>query len=316
MSEALQYLAFVLIVTVALVVVFSLMKNSFTKYRHIYINNVEDLSKHYYRYVLYFWGVGVFVPFSELYVELFSVRKESELFYNIIGGLFCLGIAFFSRYVAFIRNNLHRLFSAFFVVYNSSVIYKIATIGQMDFLTLAEFTLVNMISYYVFYSFKYFYTYLLAIVGALLILFFLDIISIKDFIIYFNSSFIAFIINYVIHYIDLNIKENLFFAYNFVNRGNLLIIGVNQDEASRRSSSSPNHSIVPSSDHDGTSQKKQPKHPYHTTTNMMLRLDDGTTKRSDDAIIIGTRKPTNRSTMVSQTQLPPPKKRSSHLVEV
>lgn len=229
MSEALQYLVFVLIVAIALVVVFSLMKNSFTKYRHIYINNVEDLSKHYYRYVLYFWGVGVFVPFSELYIELFSVRPESELFYNVIVGLFCLGTAFFSRYLAFIRNNLHRLFAAFFVVYNSLVIYKIATMGQMDFLTLAEFTLVNMISYYVFYSFKYFYTYLLSIVAALLILFFSEVISFKDFIIYFNSSFIAFIINYVIHYIDLSIKENLFFAYNFVNRGNLLIIGVNQE---------------------------------------------------------------------------------------
>lgn len=229
MSEALQYLAFILIVAIALVVVFSLMKNSFTKHRHIYINNVEDLSKHYYRYVLYFWGVGIFVPFSEFYVELFSVRKESELFYNIIVGLFCLGIAFFSRYFAFIRNNLHRLFSAFFVVYNSLVLYKIATIGQMEFLTLAEFTLVNIISYYVFYTFKYFYTYLISIVAALLILVFSGIISTKDFIIYFNSSFIAFIINYVIHYIDLSIKENLFFAYNFVNRGNLLIIGVNQE---------------------------------------------------------------------------------------
>ncbi|MDZ7934137.1 MAG: PAS domain S-box protein [Emticicia sp.] len=229
MSEALQYLAFISIVLTALVVVFSLMKNSFVKYRHIYINNIKDLSKHYYRYVLYFWGVGIFVPFSEFYLDLFSVRKESELTYNLIVGLFCLGIAFFSKYFAFIRNNLHRFFAAFFVVYNSLVIYKIATMGQMDFLTLAEFTLVNMISYYVFYSFKYFYTYLLAIVVALLGLVFSGIISTKDFIIYFNSSFIAFIINYVIHYIDLSIKENLFFAYNFVNRGNLLIIGVNQE---------------------------------------------------------------------------------------
>ena len=229
MSEALQYLAFVSIVAIALVVVFSLMKNSYTKYRHIYINNVEDLSTHYYRYVLYFWGVGIFVPFSELYVELFSVRKESELFYNIIVGLICLGIAFFSRYFAFIRKNLHRLFSAFFVLYNSLVLYKVATIGEMDFLTLAEFTLVNMISYYVFYTFKYFYTYFFGIVAVLLGLAFSEIISTKDFIIYFNSSFIAFIINYVIHYIDLSIKENLFFAYNFVNRGNLLIVGVNQE---------------------------------------------------------------------------------------
>lgn len=94
MSEALQYLVFVSIIAIALVVVFSLMKNSYAKYRHIYINNVEELSRHYYRYVQYFWGVGVFVPFSELYIDLFGVRKESELSYNLLVGLFCLGIAF------------------------------------------------------------------------------------------------------------------------------------------------------------------------------------------------------------------------------
>lgn len=229
MSEALQYIIFVSIVAIALTVVFSLMKNSYAKYRHIYINNVEELSKHYYRYVQYFWGVGVFVPFSELYIDLFGVRKESELSYNLLVGLFCLGIAFFSRYFDIIRKNLHRLFAAFFVIYNSLVIYKIATIGQMDYLTLAEFTLVNMISYYVFYTFRYFYAYLITIVVALLGLAYWGGISTKDFIIYFNSSFIAFVINYVIHYIDLSIKENLFFAYKFVNRGNLVIIGVNTE---------------------------------------------------------------------------------------
>ena len=231
MSEALQYLVFVSIIAIALVVVFSLMKNSYAKYRHIYINNVEELSRHYYRYVQYFWGVGVFVPFSELYIDLFGVRKESELSYNLLVGLFCLGIAFFSRYFAILRKNLHRLFAAFFAIYNSLVVYKIATLGQMDYLTLAEFTLVNMISYYVFYTFRYFYTYLLAIVLALLGLVYWGFISTKDFIIYFNSSFIAFVINYVIHYIDLSIKENLFFAYKFVNRGNLVIIGVNTEGA-------------------------------------------------------------------------------------
>ena len=117
MSEALQYLVFVSIIAIALVVVFSLMKNSYAKYRHIYINNVEELSRHYYRYVQYFWGVGVFVPFSELYIDLFGVRKESELSYNLLVGLFCLGIAFFSRYFAILRKNLHRLFAAFFAIF-------------------------------------------------------------------------------------------------------------------------------------------------------------------------------------------------------
>ncbi|WP_064197471.1 MULTISPECIES: PAS domain S-box protein [Emticicia] len=229
MSEALQYLSFAILVAIALISVFSLMENSYIKYRHIYINNVEDLTTHYYRYVLYFLGVGIFAPFSELYIELFSVRKESELFYNILVGLFCFGLAFLSRYSSFIRDNLHRFFAGFFVVYNSLIVYKIATTEQMEYLTLAEFTFVNMISYYVFYNFKYFYVYLFSIVAALLMLDIRGIISTRDFIIYFNSSFIAFIINYVIHYIDLSIKENLFFAYNFVNKGNLLIIGVNRE---------------------------------------------------------------------------------------
>lgn len=229
MSEALQYLIFVSIVIIAVVVVFLLMKNSYAKYRHIYINNVEELSRHYYRYVQYFWGVGVFVPFSEFVVELFGIRKESELIFNLAVGLFCLGVAFFSRYFDFLRKNLHRLFAAFFAIYNLSILFKIANLEQMDYLTLAEFTLVNMISYYVFYTFKYFYTYFITIVFCLLLLFGGGFISKVDFVIYFNSSFIAFVINYVIHFIDLSIKENLFFAYKFVNRGNLVIIGVNTE---------------------------------------------------------------------------------------
>jgi PAS domain S-box-containing protein len=229
MSEALHFLFFFLIVAIALLLIFTLVKNAFLKSRHIYINNMADLSKHYFRYLLYFWAVGIFVPFSELLIELFSVRKESELTYNIFVGLFCLGIAFLSRYSLKIRDNLHRLFSVFFAVYNLLILIKIASNGEMDFLTLAEFTLVNLISYYVFYSLRYFYIYFLVIFSFLGTIAYTEIISNKDFIIYFNSLFIAFVINYVIHYIDLNIKENLFFAYNFVNRGNLLVFGVNRN---------------------------------------------------------------------------------------
>ncbi|OYU92666.1 MAG: hypothetical protein CFE21_23070, partial [Bacteroidetes bacterium B1(2017)] len=97
------------------------------------------------------------------------------------------------------------------------------------YLTLTEFTILNMISYYVFYKLKYFYFYFSACLGILLSYVFSKTISSKEFILYFNSSFIAFIINFVIHHIDLNIKENLFFAYNYFNKGNQFIIGVNQD---------------------------------------------------------------------------------------
>ena len=229
MGEGLRYLIFIILVTIAIILVNTILKKSFAKNRTIYLNNLEDLSTHYYRYLLYFWGVGILIPFSELYVELFSVRAKSELIINLLTGAVCLAIAYLSGYYILIRSNLHRLFLLFFSIYNLIILYKIATYKEIDYLTLTEFTLMNMISYYVFYKLKYFYLYIGICSAVLFTLVLSNTLSSKEFIIYFNSSFIAFTINFVIHHVDLNIKENLFFAYNYFNKGNQCIIGVNQD---------------------------------------------------------------------------------------
>lgn len=229
MSSTVQYILFIIIIAISLAGVLVLIKVSFTKHRNIYINSIEDFSSHSYRYTIYFWGVGIFIPASELFLHIFKVRKESELAFNIIAGIICLGIGFSSQYFKVIRDNLHKLFVCFFIIYNAQVLYKIGLGNQMDFLTLSEYSLISVISYYVFYKIRHFYIYFLSVIVILFSFRYFGIIPNKDFIIYFNASFIAFIINYVIYYIDLNIKENLFFAYNFVNKGNLLVIGVNKE---------------------------------------------------------------------------------------
>ncbi|MCP9762241.1 PAS domain S-box protein [Lacihabitans soyangensis] len=229
MSKAVQFSFLVIIVTSALILVYAILKKSFSKNRTIYLNNLEDLSTHYYRYLLYFWGVGIFIPFSEFYVELFAIRAESELSINIFVGLCCLSIAFLSDYYAGLRKNLYRLFLLFFSIYNVIILYNIATNKELDYLNLTEFILVNMISYYVFYKLKYFYFYSITCLAVLIAFLLSNTISTKEFIIYFNGVFIAFIINFIIHHVDLNIKENLFFAYNYFNKGNQFIIGVNRE---------------------------------------------------------------------------------------
>ncbi len=227
MSVSVQYLLFVFVVTTALVVVFYLMKQAFLKYRNIHINSEDDISKYHYRHVLYFWAVGIFVPASELYVEIFKIRKESELLFCLLIGLASLGIVLSSKYCRLIHRNLGNLFIAFFVIYNLQLFCKIGTTGQMEFLTLAEFTMFNMLSYYVLNRARDLSIYFFVIIGALVGLLTTGRITTQDFIIYFNSSFIAFIVNYIIYYTDLSVKENLLFAYNFVNKGNLFVIGVN-----------------------------------------------------------------------------------------
>jgi hypothetical protein len=228
MSEVFRYIIFLVVVIVAIVLVYFILKKSFAKNRTIYLNNLEDLSTHYYRYLLYFWGVGILMPFSELYVDLFSIRAKSELIFNLLIGVVCLTISYLSGYYIIIRRNLYKLFLLFFSVYNLIILFKIATNQGIDYLTLTEFTLMNMISYYVFYKLRYFYFYIGTCLAVLLALVFTNTLSPKEFIIYFNSTFIAFVINFVIHHVDLNITENLFFAYNYFNKGNQFIIGVNQ----------------------------------------------------------------------------------------
>ncbi len=228
MSNLYQNLIFVLVLVVSLLSIFSLIRWSHAKYRHLYVNNVQDFSKHYYRYLLYFWGVGIFIPSSEIILEIFKIREQSELYYNLLAGAICLGIGFASKHFKTLRENLHRIFVGFFVIFNILTLYRILY-NPMDLLTLAEFTIFLMISYYVFYKVEHFYIYFISIFSLLLSYRFFNFINVDAFIIYFNSALIAFTINYVIHFIDLNAKENLFFAYNIVNKGNLLVIGVDNE---------------------------------------------------------------------------------------
>lgn len=228
MSNLSQNLAFIIVLAISLLSIFSLIRWSHAKYRHLYVNDVQDFSKHYYRYLLYFWGVGIFIPSSEIILEVFKIREQSELYYNLLAGGVCLGIGYTSKYSKTLQENLHRLFVGFFVVFNILTLYR-TSYNPMDLLTLAEFTIFLMISYHVFYKVKHFYLYFIAIFCLLLSYRLLNFISTDAFIIYFNSTLIAFTINYVIRFIDLSIKENLFFAYNIVNNGNLLVIGIDTD---------------------------------------------------------------------------------------
>jgi PAS domain S-box-containing protein len=228
MSSLFQYLAFTFVLAASLLSTFYLIKWSYTKYRHLHINDIQDFSKHHYRYLLYFFGVGIFIPATEIILEIFKIREQSELSYNLLAGAACLGIGFLSKYFKILRRNLHRIFVLFFVIFNILSLHRISY-NPTELLTLGEFTIFTMISYYVFYKVEYFYAYFIIVFGLLVSYCALGLISTEIFIIYFNSLLITFTINYVIHFIDLSIKENLFFAYNIFNRGNLLVIGVNDE---------------------------------------------------------------------------------------
>ena len=215
------------ILSIILIAALILINRYYTKYSHSHINDIKDLAKHSDKYRLYFLVTGIFFPTSEAMMDVFKVREESELLHYLIVGAFCVSMAIMSQYVKKVRNNLHKIFVGFFCTLSILLFYNIYT-AAANSVNLIEFTMFVILSYYVFFNIKHFYTYILVAIIFIAILLSIDIIDAKLFILYFNSCFVAIVFLYGIYIIDVNIKENLFFAYNFVNKGALLVVGVNE----------------------------------------------------------------------------------------
>lgn len=219
-----------LTLSVILIVILILLSKSYAKYTHSHshINDVKELSKHPYKYRLYFLVLGIFFPVSEALIEIFKIREKSELVDYTIVGVFCISVAIISRYVNIIQRNLYKIFAGFFIVLSIFLCYNIITDAASG-VVLADFTMFVIFSYHVFYNIRHFYVYIFLTILFIGVLLVLNIIGVKIFILYFNSCLVAYIFNYAINIIDLNIRENLFFAYDFVNKGALLVVGVNEE---------------------------------------------------------------------------------------
>ena len=229
MMSAPQNWVIAIALPIILVVALMLWSKYYAKYTHSYINDVEDLSKHHDKYRLYFLVLGVFFPASEALITVFAVRDEDEFIYYLIVGILLLSIAVFSKKIDYIKINLHKIFVWFFIILNFLLFYNIYT-DATKAINLMEFTIFVVFSYYAFYNIKHFYVYLLLIFVLLLGFLFADVFSTKLFILYANTCLVAFVFNYANHVIDLNIRENLVFAYNFVSKGTLLVVGVDKND--------------------------------------------------------------------------------------
>jgi PAS domain S-box-containing protein len=215
---------------IALFLVLIITLVSLSRYNNTYlpINDLQDLTKHPDKYRLYFLILGISLPISEILMEIFKIRQESVLSPHIIIGVFCLSMAILSKYSHFIQTNLHHIFLFCLIVLTLFALYNFI-INPTDSINLIEFTVGVLFSYYAFYNIKHFYAYIVLTFLFLLALLLTDTVDAKLFVLYANSCFIAFVFNYGKHIIDFNIRKNLLFAYNFVNKGTSLVVGVNKN---------------------------------------------------------------------------------------
>ncbi len=209
---------------IAVIVIWSFYFNRFT---YNYINDVEDLSTHHDKYRLYFWILGVCLALSEAIFELHKIRSESELIFYFSLGIFCIFIAILSVFVSLIKYNIHKIFVWFYIIITILILHKVY-LEPTNTLSIVDFTMFMLLSYYAFFDFKHFYFYLIGVFLVLLVFFLFGVFDIKYFTIYANGCLISYIINFGRNIVEINIHKNLLFVYNFVNKSSTVILGVNK----------------------------------------------------------------------------------------
>ncbi|GEM_PF-1623625 len=212
-----------------LIAIFILIRRYYANNRAAHISYDKEQGQNNEKYKLFFWVLGVFMPVSELVLELFKVREKSELVSNLIGGSIALLIAFSSEYFKLVKSNLHRLFIVFYSAFNILVFYNISH-NSTELVTFCEFLIPLIFAYYIFYDVKHFFGYLIFVLATLIYLQVFDYLEIRVFAIYFMVWLIAFVINYAKYFIDINHRESFFMAYNVVNRGKLIVLGIENDK--------------------------------------------------------------------------------------
>ncbi len=215
------------VIAALIVAIFLLLGKYYFMRRHTYLNNVRDLALHPDNYRLYFLVLGISFPATEIFMEIFKVRAESQLLSNLVFGIFCIALFYGSRSVELLKKNMHRIFLGFYIIYSGFIYYNMSRLPA-DLPTVVEFTLVMMFANYAFYTIRFYFMYVLASFVALLSMHLSGMIDLNFLVLNYNIILVAIALNYAKYAIDLNIRKNLYWAYNVVNNGTLLVIGIDR----------------------------------------------------------------------------------------
>ena len=214
-----------------LVILFSLLINSFTKIRKIlYSKSLEKNYKENLRnkeYQIYLLFLGIVLPILEINLEIFRVRPKSLFATNVGIGIALLLIYLASLKSGFIFRNIKNIFITIYLLY-FALICRNLILTHADLIPMVAFVVTFFFSYSILKPVKLYWYY----VGFVLIYLFsvltLSLVPLKTLIILFNYTLLTFILNYIRYISSLNIKDKFRFNDQIINKGNSLILATNK----------------------------------------------------------------------------------------
>ncbi|AWI26342.1 PAS domain S-box protein [Flavobacterium pallidum] len=216
---------FIMIIFVGMSFVFlwALKKLSVSK-REFHSSLQNHIDNNQYRLYLLFFGV--MFPVTELFLEIFSVRKHSEFWFNSFMGLLLLIIYYYSDKKEFLKKHLKTIFIANYIALTFYVIYKL-TFHPFELVTFAELLIIFFFAPSIFQTLKSYWAFIAGFAAMLFVLHIKNIVGTNILLTLLYSFFFIIVIHYIRQIILLNSQDRFAFADQIVNKGNSLIVGTN-----------------------------------------------------------------------------------------
>ncbi|MGL2993217.1 PAS domain S-box protein [Flavobacterium sp. TSSA_36] len=219
--QMLQLYIFILFLGLSVLVFFSFRRmNASTT-----IHGVQLIQNEYRAYVLLF---GTVIIALELLFDYFKIRPKSLLLQNTIVAILVIINYFLFVKIAFIKNNIKKVFSACYIFYFIMVTLNVINYAT-DYIPKVAFVVLLFLSFDFLKGknvYQYFQVFVLSII---VIIISNESIPIRDGAYLLSYSIFIFIVNFIRKHINTTQENESNFIKNIVNNGNSLIIASKYD---------------------------------------------------------------------------------------
>ncbi|MBL7919819.1 MAG: PAS domain S-box protein [Bacteroidia bacterium] len=191
-----------------------------------FIKDYQEVDKNLEETRLYFLILGCLFPITEIFIELFKIRLESELISNITVGLVFITAYFLSAKNKFFQLHVNLIFNWIFLIITCFVAYKVI-FKPFELLTYSEFMILIFFSYGVFRNLNYFLIFNVTLISTFIVLFIIRHFEFNLSIIYLNSILTLAVLSYTRHIAIRNSNKKLIFSNSIVHNGSSLVIATN-----------------------------------------------------------------------------------------
>jgi PAS domain S-box-containing protein len=217
---------FITLVLSFVAILITLLLSKSAQYNKEFVKDYSEEHSRQEEIKLYFLFFGIVAPLTEVVIYFFELRKENELVLNIVLGLFCLAVYYFSGKISVLKKYLYPISIGILLLYTISTGIKIYS-QPFELITYSEFFLALFFSQLLISNRTHYWFFNIGLNLFILSLFYTNNVSVQQVIVLLNFTFISILIYEIRHVSQLNSKARLLFTDTIVNKGNSLVIASN-----------------------------------------------------------------------------------------